>query len=472
LFRLSERQLQAANATRERYSEEQNKLQASMLEDSDYRAFSEGLAVVKTFEVSSLYREFEESIQAVYRQYGQKYLKTPNYRHKLYLRLLFSTLYYGPVLTGEYYLNIDEAQDFAPAELKLMKYTLGNKVVFNLYGDVNQSIYEYKGIMDWSDLHDITSKTIYHLNENYRNTIEITDYCNKEFDADIIAVGLSGAPVRKLTIEEASAALVDIHTSNPNMRCAIIYKRGLEGLTEELTSLLPSIHAGFSGNTSVFSCLTVEECKGLEFDAALVVTNNMSVNEQYIAYTRALDHLIITSSSRAFFKSENNFVDEEPADDVADIKASAAVPTASIADTEEVQLADEPAISNEASTKVIALPKQAVDLSIIECGPYVQSFFMSQENLIDAFHELSEHARQTDNRIMIRVKEEYVGIAKKDERCLLYVSKKEGRYFAKFIHLYAPEEFIPEKGGQYKRLLGQALTYSMQFSIKLKQDTI
>ena len=119
-----------------------------------------------------------------------------------------------------------------------------------------------------------------------------------------------------------------------------------------------------------------------------------------------------------------------------------------------------------------ALPKQAVDLSIIECGPYVQSFFMSQEPFIDAFRELSEYARQADNRIMIRVKEEYIGFAKKDERCLLYVTKKEGRYLVKFIHLYAPEEFVPEKVGQYKRLMRQALTYSMQFSIKLKQDTI
>lgn len=52
-------------------------------------------------------------------------------------------------------MNIDEAQDFAPSELQLLKKLLGNRVVFNLYGDVNQSIYEYKGIIDWSDLGEI-----------------------------------------------------------------------------------------------------------------------------------------------------------------------------------------------------------------------------------------------------------------------------------------------------------------------------
>lgn len=87
------------------------------------------------------------------------------------------------------------------------------------------------------------------------------------------------------------------------------HKRGVEGILDELTPLLPSIHVGYlSNNTNAISCLTVEECKGLEFDAALVVTNEMSVNEKYIAYTRALDHLILTSSKNAVFSGDDNII--------------------------------------------------------------------------------------------------------------------------------------------------------------------
>lgn len=47
--------------------------------------------------------------------------------------------------------------------------------------------------------------------------------------------------------------------------------------------------------SDAISVITVEEAKGLEFDAVVVLENNMSVNERYLAYTRALDHLIITA---------------------------------------------------------------------------------------------------------------------------------------------------------------------------------
>lgn len=41
------------------------------------------------------------------------------------------------------------------------------------------------------------------------------------------------------------------------------------------------------------SVLTVENAKGLEFEAVVVLCDGMEINEQYIAYTRALDHLCI-----------------------------------------------------------------------------------------------------------------------------------------------------------------------------------
>ena len=40
--------------------------------------------------------------------------------------------------------------------------------------------------------------------------------------------------------------------------------------------------------------MPVELVKGLEFDAVVAVIDDMSTNEQYVAYTRALDNLIVT----------------------------------------------------------------------------------------------------------------------------------------------------------------------------------
>ena len=39
------------------------------------------------------------------------------------------------------FLNIDEAQDISIAEYHLLRMVLGDKCVFNLYGDINQSVY-------------------------------------------------------------------------------------------------------------------------------------------------------------------------------------------------------------------------------------------------------------------------------------------------------------------------------------------
>ncbi len=60
---------------------------------------------------------------------------------------------------------------------------------------------------------------------------------------------------------------------------------------------------------SPVSVITIEEAKGLEFDAVLVVDNYMNINEKYVAYTRALDNLIITTLLQASFTTGNNEIE-------------------------------------------------------------------------------------------------------------------------------------------------------------------
>ena len=77
------------------------------------------------------------------------------------------------------------------------------------------------------------------------------------------------------------------------MRIAIIYKSGEEYIAQRLQSI--SKNDTLTKISQNLPCpITVEESKGLEFDAVIVVKNNMTDNEQYISYTRALDNLYIT----------------------------------------------------------------------------------------------------------------------------------------------------------------------------------
>lgn len=69
----------------------------------------------------------------------------------MYLQILF--LFSGvPNGAKESLITIDEAQNMAPEELKLIKEVNENKVIFNLFGDVRQHVEGSKGIDDWKKI--------------------------------------------------------------------------------------------------------------------------------------------------------------------------------------------------------------------------------------------------------------------------------------------------------------------------------
>lgn len=234
-----------------------------------------------------------KSLYATYKKYEQKYTKI-NYRHKLYLKLLYCSFYFTRISAPDIFLNIDEAQDISVAEYKLLKTILGNQCVFNLYGDVNQSVYSYKGIMDWYDLEDLVGSNIYVLNENYRNTLEITNFCNQEFGAEVYPIGISGNSVLELSTEDAVNWLLTLKKKNPQYRVAIMHRHGLKAVQEKLQALLKGESVSwYEVDDNRISVISVETAKGLEFEAAVVIVDHMSNNEKYIAYTRALDQLTV-----------------------------------------------------------------------------------------------------------------------------------------------------------------------------------
>ena len=60
-------------------------------------------------------------------------------------------------------------------------------------------------------------------------------------------------------------------------------------------------------DNGLIAIMYVDEVKGIEFDKVFVVSNKMTKNEKYIAYTRALSELVVVV--------DEEIIDKEPIDD-------------------------------------------------------------------------------------------------------------------------------------------------------------
>ena len=99
---------------------------------------------------------------------------------------LGSLLYIGMLLynTSEYkdvkHVVIDEAQDYGLFQFYMLK-KLFSGATFSIFGDLNQSIYSYRGVEDWESVKKEVfddNSSILNLNKSYRTTKEIVDISN------------------------------------------------------------------------------------------------------------------------------------------------------------------------------------------------------------------------------------------------------------------------------------------------------
>lgn len=148
-----------------------------------------------------------------------------------------------------------------------------------------------KGLKDESDigLIGITGK-VFHINENYRNPKEVTEYVNEKFGVNMMPIGPSGRVSNMRSIEITPLQRGD--------RAAIIVK-------DEESSPLPSDMTAcqvyrFSEEKTIrrnaYTILSVNKAKGLEFEKVIAVLNGMERNEAFVACTRALDTLEIVEN--------------------------------------------------------------------------------------------------------------------------------------------------------------------------------
>lgn len=290
-------------------------LKEEILSDEKCELLEKGYDIINKLSENLVFKNvFLKEMRVLYKEHKETYSKY-NYRHKLYIRLLYCMLYFKRAIGLPTFINIDEAQDISLSEYKLLKAIMGENCIYNLYGDVNQLVYSYKGITDWKDVQNIIGSQLYFLNENYRNTIQITEFCNNVFDADILPIGVSGKEVEELNINQAISYILDKFHSVISKRNVIIYRNGVRSIRNELQNRLMSYDISWDEiNDKKISIITVEQAKGIEFDNVVVIADQMTPNEKYISFTRALDELIVVNDK--FSENvETDYVEEEIFDD-------------------------------------------------------------------------------------------------------------------------------------------------------------
>lgn len=77
------------------------------------------------------------------------------------------------------HIVIDEAQDYNTFTFEVLKKILRN-ATFSIYGDLAQSLYDYKSIKSWDEVKDVFNRCeILNLEKSYRTTTEIMNEANK-----------------------------------------------------------------------------------------------------------------------------------------------------------------------------------------------------------------------------------------------------------------------------------------------------
>lgn len=215
---------------------------------------------------------------------------------------------------------IDEAQDFSPLQLNLLrKLTRDNS--FTILGDLSQGIHAYQGIHRWDEFMEVfdpSPVSYYTLEQSYRSTFEIMTFANGVISTVGAPVALarpvfrSGARVRVggfndgrrlpgaiarqvARLREQNLASIAV-IGRTEEQCAELHRALAElGLDPEL--ITPE-QSSYRGGLSV---MPVYLTKGLEFDAVIIAGADAEAYRAtlrdakllYVACTRALHELVV-----------------------------------------------------------------------------------------------------------------------------------------------------------------------------------
>lgn len=237
---------------------------------------------------------FDRTVFAFRNEHKISDIKGRCHRYDFYAQLIFAKKYFGEVHGDTKFMCVDEGQDLAINEYKLLRELNPNTLVLNVYGDTNQLMKSGRGISDWRELKALIGAKEYKLHENYRNTNQITRFCNRSFGMNVLQTGVDGAKVREIARKDLETELSKLRLNTE--RVAILLPRRVLKSKYIDKDMLPDDICKRMDDTMEnghIAMMYVDEVKGIEFDKVFVVGNTMSRNEKYIAYTRALSELIV-----------------------------------------------------------------------------------------------------------------------------------------------------------------------------------
>ena len=224
------------------------------------------------------------------------------------------------------HLIIDEGQDLSLAEYYVLK-KIFSEAYFDIFGDINQAIYDYNCITDWSILNDLifdSKASLLNLNKSYRITTEISDLANKVlsylgYDETLCVRRSKEDPkIREINKNnEWENYLLEIKDflDKGYETIAIITKDGKEAksLANKFQKKGLNINLITEQNTTYKGGLCIVPsylAKGLEFDAVILANTNennyqdnpIDLKLLYVAITRAM-HSIYVNYNQKLTKS-------------------------------------------------------------------------------------------------------------------------------------------------------------------------
>ncbi len=219
---------------------------------------------------------------------------------------------------------IDEAQDLGEFNFFTLKKTLPH-ATFSIFGDLAQSIYDYRGINNWDEVNQTMfddKGEIINFNKSYRTTSEIMTVADDV--AESIGLNRSDLVVRhgnKVNVTEIEteqnipkyiAQKICEYKEKGYKNIAVISKTDLLSnyINDDLAELginIPNVSSNDDLNDEKFRICTISNqlAKGLEFDAVIInnanetiysSSNTLDMKLLYVAITRALHELDIVYS--------------------------------------------------------------------------------------------------------------------------------------------------------------------------------
>ena len=213
------------------------------------------------------------------------------------------------------HIVIDEAQDLGEFNFYILKEVF-SEATFSIFGDLAQSIYDYRSIDSWDKVNSImfnNSALIVKFKKSYRTTrqiMNVADEVAKKMNLSSSELVLrQGAPVKFVKTDNPEDYIINRikELKEKYQTIAIISKTDEESikLNERLRNKgldIPNITINDDLTNKKYNISTISNqlAKGLEFDA--VIINNASVYKEdnkldlkllYVAITRALHELDI-----------------------------------------------------------------------------------------------------------------------------------------------------------------------------------